>query len=120
MKKVLIIDDDLPCLEIMEILVNDLGCKTYTYSSWKSETIQVIIDILPDVIILDEYLTGVRGSEICVVLKSINQLRTVPIILVSGSHELPAIAKKSFADSFIEKPFGIEYFSDKVSRCLSA
>lgn len=120
MKKVLIIDDDLSCLEVMELLVSDLGCKTYTYSSWKSQTIQQIIEIFPDVIILDEYLTGVRGSEICVILKSINQLRTVPIILVSGSDELPEIARKSRADSFIEKPFGIDYFSEKVSGCLYA
>ncbi len=106
-KKVLIIDDDVSCLEVMQIVIDDLGCETFAFTTWKSDTIQDIINIAPDLIILDEWLIGVKGSELCVILKSINQLRSIPVILISGVDGLAQIAKKSFADGYIEKPFDI-------------
>ena len=106
-KKVLIIDDDVSCLEVMQIVIDDLGCETFSFTTWKSDTIQDIINISPDLIILDEWLIGVKGSELCVILKSINQLRSIPVILISGVDGLAQIAKKSFADGYIEKPFDI-------------
>ena len=115
-KKVLIIDDDVSCLEVMQLIINDLDYETFPFTTWKTDTIQEIIDIAPDVIILDEWLVGVKGSEICVILKSINQLRTVPVILVSGVEGLPEIAKKSFADGYIEKPFEIAMVENMVMR----
>ncbi len=115
-KRVLIIDDDISCLDVMQLVVNDLGYESYTFPTWKSETIQEIIDIAPDVIILDEWLIGVKGSDLCIILKSINQLRRVPIYLVSGSDGLAEIAKKSQADGYIEKPFNISEIEELVLR----
>ena len=106
-KKVLIIDDDISCLEVMQIVIDDLDCETFAFTTWKSDTIQDIINIAPDLIILDEWLIGVKGSELCVIQKSINQLRSIPVILISGVDGLAQIAKKSFADGYIEKPFDI-------------
>ena len=115
-KKVLIIDDDISCLEVMEIIINNLGYETFTFTTWKSDTIQEIINIVPDLIILDEWLVGVKGSEICVILKSVNQLRRIPVVLVSGTHNLAEIAKKSFADGYIEKPFDIADVEQMVMK----
>ena len=115
-KKVLIIDDDISCLDVMQIVINDLGVETFTFPTWTSDTIQKIINIHPDLIILDEWLIGVKGSELCVILKSINQLRHVPIFLVSGTDGLADIAKKSFADGFVEKPFAISEIEDIVLK----
>ena len=100
----------------MKLVVDDLGFETFTFPTWKSETIQEIINIAPDVIILDEWLIGVKGSELCVILKSINQLRRVPIFLVSGSENLAEIARKSQADGYIEKPFDIAEIEDLVLK----
>lgn len=113
-KKVIIIDDDASCLEVMKIIVDDLGCETFAFTTWKTSTIQDIINIVPDIIILDEWLEGIKGSEICVILKSVNQLRRIPVVLVSGMDELPEIAKKANADGFIKKPFTIAELEDMV------
>lgn len=115
-KKIIIIDDDPSILEIMELVVNDLGYETFTFPTWKSETIQQIIDIAPDLIILDEFLIGVKGSGLCTILKSINQLRRVPIILVSGANDLPEIARRAHADGYIEKPFDISEIEELVMK----
>lgn len=115
-KKVLIIDDDVSILEVMQLVVSELGCETYTFPTWKSETIQEIINISPDIIILDEWLIGVKGSDLCIILKSINQLRRVPVILVSGTEGLAEIARKSFADGYVEKPFDISEIEEIVMK----
>ena len=103
--KVLIIDDDTFCLQMLDRGIKNLGYESFLCPMWKSQTIQDIIEINPDIILLDEYLDGVRGSDICMILKSINQLRTIPVILVSGIEGAADIAKKSLADGFVEKPF---------------
>lgn len=113
-KKVLIIDDDESILEVMELVVKGLGCEAFTFPTWKSETIQQIIDIHPDLIFLDEWLIGVKGSELCIILKSINQLRRVPVILISATTGLAEIAKKSSADGYVEKPFDIGQIEEIV------
>ena len=118
-KKVVIIDDDISCLDVMQIVINDLGFETFTFTTWKSETIQQIIDIFPDVIILDEWLIGVKGSDLCMILKSINQLRRIPVILISGVDGLAEIAKKSLADDYIEKPFDITDVEKRVLNLVS-
>jgi CheY-like chemotaxis protein len=115
-KKVLIIDDDVSCLEVMQIVINDLGCETFAFTTWESDTIQDIINIAPDIIILDEWLIGVKGSELCIILKSINQLRSIPVILISGVDGLAQIAKKSSADGYIEKPFDIYEIEKHILR----
>jgi DNA-binding response OmpR family regulator len=115
-KKVLIIDDDISCLDVMQLIIDGLGLETFTFSAWKSDTIDEIIRISPDVIILDEWLVGIKGSEICIILKSVNQLRRVPVILVSGVDGLAEIARKSFADGYIQKPFDITEVEEMVLK----
>jgi DNA-binding response OmpR family regulator len=114
--KVLIIDDDAFCLQMLDRGIKNLGFQSFVYPMWKSQTIQDIIEINPDIILLDEYLDGVRGSDICMVLKSINQLRTTPVILVSGIDGAAEIAKKSLADGFIEKPFLMARLEETVNN----
>lgn len=106
-KKVVLIDDDISCLDLMQMVINNLDFETFPFTTWESRTIQDIINIKPDLIILDEWLIGVKGSEICIILKSVNQLRQVPVVLISGSEGLAEIAKRAFADGYIEKPFEI-------------
>jgi DNA-binding response OmpR family regulator len=115
-KKVLIIDDDISCLDVMQLVINGLEYDTYAFSSWESSTIKDIISIAPDVIILDEWLIGIKGSEICIILKSINELRRVPVVLVSGVDGLEEIARKSLADGYINKPFDISEVENMVMR----
>lgn len=106
-RKVILLDDDLSCLDLMQIMLNELDFETFPFTQWESRTIQDIITIQPDLIILDEVLIGLKGSEICMILKSVNQLRTVPIVIASHCDELAVTAKKAFADGYIQKPYNM-------------
>ena len=103
-KKALLIDDDISCLKIMAKTLENVGFESYSFSSWESTTLQEIIDIAPDIIILDEFLQNTRGSLLCPIIKSVDQLRTTPVVLVSGLEGLEEVAKKCMADAYINKP----------------
>jgi len=103
-KKALLIDDDISCLKIMARTLENVGFKPYSFSSWEADTLQQIIEISPDIIILDEFLQNTRGSLLCPIIKSADQLKTTPVILVSGLEGLEEIAKKCMADAYINKP----------------
>lgn len=120
-KKVILLDHDLSCLDLMQIMMSELDFESYPFSSWESRTIQDFITIRPDLIILDQRLIGSRGPDICLILKSVNQLRHVPIILASESEELEAAARKCSADGYIEKPYNmaeiekmVQWFDESV------
>jgi CheY-like chemotaxis protein len=115
-KKILVIDDDPAVLEALKMSMEYLGAEVHAFSEWSTNTIQYIIDVFPDLIILDEWLEGIKGSFLCSIIKSINQLRRVPIVLISGAHNLSEIAHKSHADGYLEKPVGIKEIEDLLER----
>ncbi|WP_207423048.1 response regulator [Desertivirga brevis] len=107
LKKVLVIDDDPSSLKLIKKLMENEGFATFPFTTWKSDTISNIISISPDVIILDEYLVGVRGSDLCTILKSINELRTTPVILISGIQNLEKVAEGCKANGYVQKPLSL-------------
>jgi DNA-binding response OmpR family regulator len=60
---------------------------------------------LPDLFIIDKQLSGVDGLDICAHLKTRQLTAQVPVIMVSASPSVEALAKKAGADDFLEKPF---------------
>lgn len=113
-KKVILIDHDLSCLEFMQIMMSELDFETFPFTTWESRTIQDIISIRPDLIILDQWLVGAKASDICMILKSVNQLRSVPIILASESDDLELVARKALADGYIAKPYNMSEIEKMV------
>ncbi|WP_431200950.1 response regulator [Mucilaginibacter sp. P25] len=66
------------------------------------------MSLKPNLILLDEWLNGVKGSQICQDLRNIDPCHTLPIVLISAVFQLPAVAAKCRADAFIAKPFDID------------
>jgi DNA-binding response OmpR family regulator len=63
---------------------------------------------LPDLLLLDIWMSGVDGKDICKHLKSAAATKHIPVIMVSAAKDIEQIAKDSGADDFIPKPFQIE------------
>lgn len=118
-KKILIVDADADILEMVSMLLVDNGYAVRELSS--GETVfKNIKEFQPDLILMDVMLAGMDGRSICKEIKD-NQLTClVPVILISGTHDLAESLRLPGApNDFVAKPFDIDHLLQVVDKHLS-
>jgi DNA-binding response OmpR family regulator len=114
---ILIVDDsELIVATLSEILVSH-GFQVKTASS-KKEMVYYLLSSSPNLILLDVRLSGDDGRKLCRDLKGNSSYKNIPIILLSGSHELLESFSEYNADDVIEKPFDLDEIISKVTKVL--
>jgi CheY-like chemotaxis protein len=117
--KILLLEDDLDLTEIIELIFEPEGYQVI--SSSVQSYLQDIEHSKPDIIIADHLLSNsTTGSDICIALKANPATAHIPFIITSAVYNLPDIAKDCCADSFIEKPFDINYILKVVNELLNS
>jgi CheY-like chemotaxis protein len=114
-KKILVIDDDLDTVEVITLVLEEYDD---IISSVSSTILKEISSIMPDLILLDHWLNGTAGSELCEAVKGDHQTAHIPIILISAAMGIEAVALKYGADAYISKPFDIDYLCEVVASTL--
>jgi DNA-binding response OmpR family regulator len=119
-KKILVLDDDKNILEIISFVLEDSGFIVKTLAN--GETIlDEIRKFHPDLILMDIMLADMDGRVICQKLKRNSETETLPVILISATHNVSDILKQSGApNDFIEKPFDIEHLISRVKNQFAA
>lgn len=117
MKRILIIDDSRDLLEAMRMFLElkNYNVKTLTDCN---DIIPIVKEYDPDLLILDVFLSGEDGREICKKIKEYEETKHVCILLLSGSPDILKNHKEFGADSFIEKPFDVNYLLEKIEDAL--
>ena len=119
MCKVLIIDDDKDLLDVIKSLLVKRGFDVEINNSW-DDGYEKIKSFNPQIILLDVFLSGVDGLEICKQLKSGTLTNHIPILIFSA---YPRIADSAIyeygADDFIAKPFEVNDLIQKMHSVLS-
>ena len=114
MKSILIADDDEGILHVLHHILKSAGYKVEMRLS--GEEILSIKEDLPDLILLDIWMNGVDGREICRHLKSQASTHHIPIILLSANSDAIETALLAGADDFISKPFDRRELLQVVSK----
>ena len=116
MQKILIVEDDEKLRGEVEIFFNNNGYKAESLKKFDN-TIQDIISINPDLVLLDINLPGADGEYVC---KEIRKQSNVPIIIVtSRDNELDELLSINYgADHYITKPFNIQILLAKINSLL--
>ena len=117
MSKILIVDDSADLLEVLKFFLEEKGYIVETVSN-KSDLLPLTESFSPDLIILDIYLAGEDGREICKELRSRKGTRYLCILIFSASAPALEEYKEYGADGFIEKPFGLNDIIEKIESCL--
>lgn len=117
MSKIIILDDSPDLLEVMKFFLEEKGYEVETASSHQN-LITLIKSFSPDLIILDVFLQGEDGREICKELRRSGETKYLCILLFSTSPKALANAKKCGADGYITKPFGLTDIVDKIESTL--
>lgn len=116
MQKILIIEDDEKLRNELEIFLNKNGYQAESLKAFKN-TIQDILKIHPDLVLLDINLPNTDGEYIC---KEIRKQSEMPIIMVtSRESELDELLSINYgADHYITKPFNIQILLAKIASLL--
>jgi CheY-like chemotaxis protein len=73
---------------------------------------------LPDLLLLDIWMSGIDGRDICKELKQKENTKKIPIVLISASREIERSALEAGADDFLAKPFEIDDLLEKIEKHL--
>lgn len=119
-KKILVLDDDQDILDILSLILTEEGYEVRALSSGEN-VFNDLSDFHPDLVLMDVLLGGMDGRSICEEMKANNLTCSVPVILISGTHDLAASLDKPGApNDFIAKPFDVDYLLSTVKKHLAA
>ena len=114
---VLIIDDSTELLDVFKIVFERQGYNIITKTSAK-DIFNLVRTNEIDILLLDVFLNDSNGRDICFKLKR-DSLTAFPVLLMSASPENLLDLNECGADGFIEKPFDINYITEKISALVS-
>lgn len=117
MKKILLIEDDDQIVELMDIHLKDIFCKS-TWAFRGEEGLHLALTEKFDLIILDIMLPDMNGIEICRRLRL--EKNTTPVMMLTArSEEIDKIiGLETGADDYLTKPFSIRELIARVKAVL--
>jgi two-component system chemotaxis response regulator CheY len=117
--KVLVVDD---AHEIVELLAAELGQRGHEVSAARDgcQALEMAAADRPDVILLDVRMPGMDGIEVCRHLKADDDLRMVPIILVTANDRDADLVDglDAGADDYVVKPFNSHVLAARIRAAL--
>jgi len=113
-RRVLIVEDHAGLSRILTLELQLNGFEVITAQNGL-EALEQIINVPPDIIILDLFLPVLDGFG---VLKRLQDNPRIPVIAISAYTDLAKKALESGADDFIAKPFDPEIIVDKIKVFL--
>ncbi|MCC8425673.1 response regulator transcription factor [Mucilaginibacter sp. UR6-11] len=117
-KKVLVIEDEPVIAEMMSILLEMGGYKVISLGDTGMAR-RRLHEKEVGLVLLDLQLSGETGQSMCNYIKTTEDIKHLPVILVSANCDLPQISKDCGADDHIAKPFDLNFFMEKVkAHCL--
>ena len=114
--KILVVDDDEAILESIKIVLTEEGYDVVTAE--KVASLQDILEINPDLIILDVFLLGQDGRQIARDLKADQHTKHIPIIRISALPSAEKSAEASGANIFLPKPFDMYNLLELIKKQL--
>jgi DNA-binding response OmpR family regulator len=115
-KRVILIQDNIDCTEIMRLILEEEGFEVLCPESNQEINGSTYYDLL----IIDEFSKGKTGCEICRKLKNSGESFNKPIVLTSTGIGLDTFTKDCSADIYLPKPFDIYTFTRLIRKLLNS
>jgi DNA-binding response OmpR family regulator len=117
MKKILVIEDEPNIVVIVKIILEEEGYLVYKLTG-PTEFKTVLRESKADLVLLDLNIAGIDGKIICVYIKDQNDLKNIPVILMSANHNVRQVKDECGADDLIRKPFDLNYLIGTVGAYI--
>ncbi|WP_313100473.1 response regulator [Epilithonimonas sp.] len=114
-KKIIVVDDSPAILDSVKLMLNMEGFEVSNYERG-SDMFNSLLETStkPDVILMDMWLSGEDGRDICKMIKQHQEFKNIPIVIMSASRGLGDSAIESGAIDFIPKPFDLGEIVEKI------
>ena len=105
-EKILIVDDEEDILELLRFNLSREGYHVISAATGE-KALCIVQSEIPDLIVLDLMLPGIDGLEVTRRLKSDNEIKDIPIVMLTAKGEEADIVTglELGADDYITKPF---------------
>jgi CheY-like chemotaxis protein len=120
-RKLLLADDSATIQKVIDLTFADEGVQVVSVSNGR-EAIDRLLEMRPDVVLADVFMPSPNGYEVCEYVKTNEQLKHIPVVLLVGSFEPfdEAEARRVGADDILTKPFqSIRRLIDRVGALVS-
>ena len=86
-EKILVIEDEEPIRELLKLTLESAGYSGIYMAANGEDGLHLAQTRLPDLILLDLMLPGMDGLSVCRQLKSQEETRAIPIIMLTARSE---------------------------------
>ena len=116
---ILIIEDDKDIVEMLSFHLKKNNYKIlYSYNG--EDGLTTARENNPDLILLDLMLPGIHGLDVCRIIKSDQNTKNIPIIMLTAMGQEEDIVKglETGGDDYISKPFSLDIISARIKAVL--
>jgi DNA-binding NtrC family response regulator len=117
-KKIIIFDDDEDILSICSYILEEQGWEVHTFTDCNDITTKVAA-ILPDVILMDNWIPDAGGIIATQTLKKEETLKDIPVIYFSANSDIQLMADHDGAEAYLAKPFDLEELERVINSVLT-
>ncbi len=119
MAKILLIEDDSSLRDIIKFNLKQ-NSHTVLDTDSANDALIYLEEIIPDIIIADLMLPGLKGEDFLKIVKSKTKTSDIPIIIISAKNNEDKIVEllKAGADDYLTKPFSIKILLSKIDVIL--
>jgi two-component system alkaline phosphatase synthesis response regulator PhoP len=116
---IVIIEDEEDIRELIRYNLDKEGYRVLTANSGE-EGFELVMNSMPDLVVLDLMLPGIDGLEVCRKLKEEPKTRDIPIVMVTARGEEPDVVSglELGAEDYVSKPFSPKVLVARVKTVL--
>jgi two-component system cell cycle response regulator DivK len=116
-KKIVIFDDDEDILSICSYILEEQGWKVFSFTDCNNIA-EKVSSILPDVILMDNWIPDDGGIIATQILKKDINLKDIPVIYFSANSDIELLANHAGAETYLAKPFDLEELERVINTVL--
>jgi len=116
---IMVIEDEDALRDIIIFNLEKNGYSTVSVPN-ANDALIIIEDYLPDIILLDLMLPGLKGQQFLSIIKKNSKLLYIPVIIISAKNSEEDIIKglQAGADDYLTKPFSINILLARIKAIL--
>ncbi|UZT98679.1 response regulator [Chryseobacterium fluminis] len=112
--QIMVLDDSPAIVDSIEMMMEFEGLTVSKFYKGSDMLDVLYAGARPDVILMDMWLSGEDGRDICRHIRADESLTEIPVIIMSASRGLEQSALDAGANDFIAKPFDMDHMVSKI------